>query len=84
MSTGILLGAQLEMEVQFFWLDQWTNNMLDSTFPRLFSYAKDKLQSVQDFFGKESMLESFHLPLFVQVHDELSSQAYSSKHQSEN
>jgi hypothetical protein len=29
-----------------FWSDQWTDNLLDSTFPRLFSYAKDKLQSV--------------------------------------
>jgi hypothetical protein len=27
-----------------FWSDQWTDNLLDSTFPRLFSYAKDKLQ----------------------------------------
>jgi hypothetical protein len=47
--------------------------MLDSTFPRLFSYAKDKLQSVQDFFGRDSLLDSFHLPLFVHAHDELAS-----------
>jgi hypothetical protein len=53
-----------------FWSDQWTDDLLDSAFPRLFSYAKDKLQSVQDFFGRE-LLDSFHLPLSVQAHDEL-------------
>jgi hypothetical protein len=55
-----------------FWSDQWTDGLLDSAFPRLFSYAKDKLQSVQDFFGRE-MIDSFHLPLSVQAYDELQS-----------
>jgi hypothetical protein len=55
-----------------FWSDQWSDNLFDSSFPRLFSFAKDKLQSVQDFLGKDSILESFHLPLSVQAHEELS------------
>jgi hypothetical protein len=44
-----------------FWSDLWKDDMLGSTFPRLFSYAKDKLQSVKEFFGRDSMLDSFHL-----------------------
>jgi hypothetical protein len=56
-----------------FWSDLWKDDLLDSSFPRLFSYAKDKLQSVKEFFDMESVLESFHLPLSVQPHDELAS-----------
>jgi hypothetical protein len=54
-----------------FWSDQWKDNMFDSSFPRLFSYAKDKLQSVREFFENESVLDNFHLPLSVQAHEEL-------------
>jgi hypothetical protein len=54
-----------------FWSDLWKDNLFDSSFPRLFSYPKDKLQSAKDFFEMESVLDNFHLPLSVQAHDEL-------------
>jgi hypothetical protein len=56
-----------------FWSDLWKDDLLDTNFPRLFSFAKDKLQSVKEFFEMESVLDSFHLPLSVQAHDELTS-----------
>jgi hypothetical protein len=48
------------------------NEVLDARFSRLFSFAKDKLQSVKYFLHKDSMLENFHLPLSVEAHAELS------------
>jgi hypothetical protein len=54
-----------------FWSDLWKDNLFDSSFRRLFSYAKDKFQSVKEFFERESVLDNFHLPLSVQAHDEL-------------
>jgi hypothetical protein len=55
-----------------FWSDLWKNEVLDARFSRLFSFAKDKMQSVKDFLHKDSMLENFHLPLSVEAHAELS------------
>jgi hypothetical protein len=55
-----------------FWYDLWKNEVLDVRFSRLFSFAKDKLQSVKYFLHKDSMLENFHLPLSVEAHAELS------------
>jgi hypothetical protein len=54
-----------------FWSDLWKDNLLDSSFPRLFSYAKDKLQLVKEFFERESVLDNFHLSLSVQAHEEM-------------
>jgi hypothetical protein len=55
----------------FFWYDNWKDQTWDFRFPRLFSFAKDKLQSVKDFIMNDSIVSNFHLPLFVEAHDEL-------------
>jgi hypothetical protein len=48
-----------------FWSDLWDDQILASQFDRLFSFAKDKLQSIKDFMGAESLLHNFHLPLSI-------------------
>jgi hypothetical protein len=44
---------------------------LDGRFSRLFSFAKDKLQSVKDFCNLEDIIDGFHLPLSTQAHGEM-------------
>jgi hypothetical protein len=51
--------------------DNWKDQTWDFRFPRLFSFAKDKLQSVKDFIMNDSIVSNFHLPLSVEAHDEL-------------
>jgi hypothetical protein len=53
-----------------FWSDSWKNQLLDSSFPRLFSFVRDKLQSVKEFLEKDSVLDNFHLPLSIEAHQE--------------
>jgi hypothetical protein len=53
-----------------FWSDSWKNQLLDSSFPRLFSFVRDKLQSVKEFLEKDSMMDNFHLPLSIEAHQE--------------
>jgi hypothetical protein len=43
----------------------------DLRFPRLFSFTKDKRQSVKDFLMNENTVSDFHLPQSVEAHDEL-------------
>jgi hypothetical protein len=43
----------------------------DLKFPRLFSFAKDKLQSLKDFFLNENTISNFYFPLSVEAHEEL-------------
>jgi hypothetical protein len=54
-----------------FWSDLWKHQVLASQFDRLFSFAKDKLQSLKDFMGAETLLHNFHLPLSIEAHEEL-------------
>ena len=54
-----------------FWSDLWKKNTFDIMFPRLFSYAKDKLISVQEVLNTESLFDLFHLPLSIQALEEL-------------
>ena len=53
-----------------FWSDNWLHGKLDDRFPRLFSFAINKLQSVVDFFRNDNHLQHFHLPLSVEAHTE--------------
>jgi hypothetical protein len=53
-----------------FWSDSWKNQLLDSSFPRLFSFVRDKLQSVKEFLEKDSVMDNFHLPLSIEAHQE--------------
>jgi hypothetical protein len=52
--------------------DLWKGEALDAKFSRLFSFARDKLQSVKEFVHNDSILDNFHLPLLVEAHAELS------------
>jgi hypothetical protein len=56
-----------------FWSDLWKKEAFDSKFSRLYSFAKDRLQSVKEFALKDSILDNFDLPLSVEAHAELSS-----------
>jgi hypothetical protein len=47
-----------------FWSDQWTDDLLDSTFPRLFSYAKDKLQQFKTSLVRTCLKAFTYLSLF--------------------
>jgi hypothetical protein len=53
------------------WSDLWHTHRLEDQFPRLMSFAKDKLQSVQEFLAMENALNGFHLPLSAEAHQEL-------------
>jgi hypothetical protein len=53
-----------------FWCDLWKDNTLDVKFQRLFSFTKDKLISVKEFFARNGMSDLFHLPLSTQAHSE--------------
>jgi hypothetical protein len=39
-----------------FWSDLWRDHMIADQFDRLFSFAKDKLQSVKEFLTADSPL----------------------------
>ena len=44
--------------------------ILSQKYPRLFSFARDKLQSVQDFLLRDDWLQNFLLPLSTLAHNE--------------
>jgi hypothetical protein len=67
--TSVMIGNGSSA---IFWSDLWKEEVLDAKFSRLFSFAKDKLQSVKEFVHKDSILDNFHLPLSVEAHAELS------------
>jgi hypothetical protein len=54
-----------------FWDDKWKGETMAVRFPRLFSFTKDKLQSVKDFCDMEDLTDGFHLPLSTQAHGEM-------------
>jgi hypothetical protein len=53
-----------------FWSDIWNDLLLQDKFPRLFSFAKDKLISVATFFNTTQMSELFHIPLSFEAWQE--------------
>jgi hypothetical protein len=53
------------------WSDLWHTHRLENQFPRLMSFAKDKLQSVQEFSAMENYLHGFYLPLSAEAHQKL-------------
>jgi hypothetical protein len=55
-----------------FWSDNWQEQQLQTSFPRLFSFAKDKLQSVCEFMQPDNPIDNFHIPLSVEAFEELS------------
>jgi hypothetical protein len=67
--TSITIGNGIST---LFWSDLWKEEAFDTKFSRLYSFAKDRLQSVKEFALKDSILDNFHLPLSVEAHAELS------------
>ena len=53
-----------------FWDDLWKDRILSQQFPRLFSFARDKLISVREFFMMEDKVEAFYLPLSMEAFEE--------------
>jgi hypothetical protein len=53
-----------------FWQDIWNNCILQQTFPRLFSYAKNKSISVANFLMNNNIQDQFHIPLSIQAFQE--------------
>ena len=54
-----------------FWDDLWTDDILSSKYPRLYSYAKDQNISVQRIMQTDDIREIFNLPLSEQAMNEL-------------
>jgi hypothetical protein len=54
-----------------FWEDLWSDAVLSSQFPQLFSFARNETISVQGVIHAEDLDSLFILPLSTQGHDEL-------------
>jgi hypothetical protein len=53
-----------------FWSDLWNDNILQTKYPRLFSYAKNKNITVAQFLSNNSLETQFHLPISKQAYQE--------------
>lgn len=53
-----------------FWSDIWNGKLLQNDFPRLFTFAKNKLITVVAFLGVSNYAVHFHLPLIALAHQE--------------
>jgi len=53
-----------------FWSNLWNDNVMQSKFPRLFSFAKNKKISVLQFLSNNNLQSQFHLPLSEQAYQE--------------
>ena len=56
-----------------FWSDLWNDNILESKFPRLYSFARNKNISVARFLSNNTLEAQFHLPLSEQAFQEFQS-----------
>jgi hypothetical protein len=52
------------------WQDIWNNCILQQTFPRLFSYAKNKSILAANFLTNNNIQDQFHIPLSIQAFQE--------------
>jgi hypothetical protein len=43
--------------------DNWNNKLLKETFPRIYSFARNKIISVSKFLENNDIQEQFHIPL---------------------
>jgi hypothetical protein len=60
-------------ETILFWSDNWNDWIIQERFPRLFSFAKDKLISVKEALQTTDPAQAFHLPISSEAADELQS-----------
>jgi hypothetical protein len=58
-------------ETILFWTDNWKDMLFDERFPRLFSFVKDKLISVNEALQISDPTQAFHLPLSTEAAEEL-------------
>jgi hypothetical protein len=58
-------------EMALFLSDKWETDTLDSTYPRLFSFAKNKLYSVKQALAIRDIGKAFHLALSAKAMIEL-------------
>ena len=56
-----------------FWSDLWNDNILESKFPRFYSFARNKNISVAKFLSNNTLEAQFHLPLSEQAFQEFRS-----------
>lgn len=54
----------------FFWTDHWQGDTLDTRWPHLHSFAKNKHDTVQDFMQNEQKETLFYLPLLLTAYDQ--------------
>jgi len=54
-----------------FWSDLWNDNVMQSKFPRLFSFAKNKKIYVLQFLSNNNLQSQFHLPLSEQEYQRM-------------
>jgi hypothetical protein len=67
---GLPLVQLLRGDTALFWSDLWDSEPLMSKFPRLHSFAIDKLASVKNILDLDDPIDAFHLPLSTQAFDE--------------
>ena len=69
-SKCILHTQSLNSQTVLFWSDLWNDNVMQSKFSRLFSFAKNKKISVLQFLSNNNLQSQFHLPLSEQAYQE--------------
>jgi hypothetical protein len=57
-------------ETVLFWTDLWSNVVLSTKWPYLFTFAKDTTISVKNVLLTEEISSLFHLPLTIQAMSE--------------
>jgi hypothetical protein len=46
-----------------FWSDSWNGNVLEHTFPHLFSFANNKKATLKEVMDTEALQDNFQIPL---------------------
>jgi len=54
----------------FFWIDLWNGQVLQHTYPELFSYSKHAFISVNKMKSATSPITLFHLPLSIEAYEQ--------------
>jgi hypothetical protein len=67
---GMAMVSIHDGKSSFFWLDLWNGQVLQQTFPELFSYCKDGRISVYVAKLEATIVNLFHLPLSTKVYQQ--------------
>ena len=60
---GIATCTMGDEQSIFFWEDTWNNRLLKQSFPRLYSFTRNKNISVAMFLQNNDIQEQFHIPI---------------------